>query len=129
MPARFVGESIAIHAAKRETQDERDFWLQVVMAEERRKEHARAFGEIGIRKYWDLPRGAIIGEVKFGASIRSEDMDAEVIEREEWWGNYSPGRFAWPVLEFRHYLTPVPFVGKQGFFEFEVPMGKEPDHG
>lgn len=48
-------------------------------------------------------------------------LDCQPVERitvapiERWWGNYEPGRFAWLLVDIVP-VQPVPFKGKQGFF-------------
>lgn len=121
MPARLAGQTVAIHAAKRETPDEREFWADVVMAEERREIYGHAFKAIGVEKYADLPRGALIGTVVFAASKRVEELDS-IGEIETDWGNFSSGRWAWPVMSSLHFPQPVPCRGCQGFFNVEMPL-------
>lgn len=116
MPARLVGKPVAIHAAKRDTPDERDFWTYVVMGD-RRELYGHAFAAIGIEKYADLPRGTIIGTAIFASSISTNRMDA-VSEMEAEWGNFSADRWAWPVIETTHFAQPVPCIGRQGFFSW-----------
>jgi hypothetical protein len=116
MPTRLIGQTIAIHAAKRDTPDEREFWLDVVMNPERRELYGRAFASLGIQNYNDLPRGAIIGTVQFAASQGTDDM--VVSEIEEDWGNYWPNRFAWPASLATPFEKPIPCLGRQGFFHW-----------
>lgn len=116
MPDRCIGRMIAIHAAKRDTPDEREFWVDVVMGKHR-ETYGHAFAALGIKKYSDLPRGAVIGTAVFRSPIRTERMDS-IGEIESEWGNYSTGRWAWPVIETTLFPRPIPFVGRQGFFEF-----------
>ncbi len=120
MPNRFIGQPIAIHAAKRDTPDEREFWMDVVMNPARRELYGNAFAAIGIQKYSDLPRGAIIGTAVFASPIHTEKMDA-VGEIESDWGNFSAGRWAWPTVHLERFATPIPCVGRQGFFEWASP--------
>jgi hypothetical protein len=121
LPAHLVNERIAIHAAKRDARDEREFWTDVVMAEDVRETYGHAFAAIGIRNYHDLPRGCIIGTVRFGACRETQGQFSE-----EWpssdWGNYSGGRFAWHVIETNHFPKPIPCVGRQGFFTIPTPI-------
>ncbi len=119
MPGRLIGQTIAIHAAKRDTLDEREFWTDVVMAPSLREMHGHAFAAIGIQNYHDLPRGAIIGTAVFASPIRTEKIDS-LGEHEANWGNYSPERWAWPVVHTDHFSKPIPCVGRQGFFEVQI---------
>lgn len=88
------------------------------MHERFRETFGVAFEAIGIKKYSDLPRGCIIGVVEFAPPVRVEQLTViGEIEREL--GNYSLGRWAWPVVKTEHFATPRPCVGRQGFFDWE----------
>jgi len=115
LPGRLIGKEIGIHAAKRDTRDEREFWNDIVLSN---VEFRRAFVEIGIYNYSTLPRGAIIGSVVFASPIRTESAKPDEFART--WGNHGPERFSWPVAHRTFYMTPIPCVGHQGFFEAEV---------
>jgi hypothetical protein len=121
MPKWLVNERVAIHAAKRETRDEREFWTDTVMDPEHRETYGHAFAAIGVQNYHDLPRGALIGTVVFGPSRQSKGWD-DVKWPESDWGNYSEGRWAWPVIETHHFAKPIPCVGRQGFFIIDTPI-------
>ena len=121
MPESLIDQPVAIHAAKRDTREGREFWLDVLMRQSRREIYGAAFQDLGIEKYADLPRGAIIGTVIFGRSVPTDDCDRMEIARE--WGNYGRGRWAWPVLNTHSFKEPVPRIGRQGIFEWdEVPF-------
>lgn len=121
MPRHYINQWVAIHAAKRDTGDEREFWQDVVMDPDCRERYGHAFAAIGIQNYRDLPRGCIVGTVRFGPSKRTEEFP-EGQWPESDWGNYSEGRFAWPVIETQHFPTPIPCVGRQGFFNVELAL-------
>jgi hypothetical protein len=115
MPPKYVGKPVAIHAAKRRTDDEREFWRDTVMRDPAlRAMYAEAFRAIGIKCFGDLPLGAIIGEVVFAGSIPTEKVELDSVEQQ--WGNYSAGRWAWPTTERKVYDKPIPCIGRQGFF-------------
>lgn len=117
MPSLLIGQEVAIQAAKRNTKDEQEFWMHVVMDTTRREIYGHSFAAIGIHNYSDLPRGAIIGKVKFARSVHVEDLDV-LGEIEHDWGNYSAGRYAWPVTETNLFPAPIPCMGRQGFFDW-----------
>lgn len=121
MPKHYANEWVAIHAAKRETPDEREFWQDVVMDPEHRETYGHAFAAIGIQNYHDLPRGFIVGKVRFAPSKRTDGF-GPVAWPEGDWGNYSMGRFAWPVIQTHHFAAPIPCVGRQGFFNVELDL-------
>lgn len=92
--------------------------METILDSPHREAFGVAFEAIGIKKYNDLPRGCIIGVVEFFPSVRVERLPSiGEIEREM--GNYSLGRWAWPVVKTEHFTTPVPCVGRQGFFDWE----------
>ena len=74
-------------------------------------------------KGWEqkLPLGAIVGAVElldvvptetlYGGHVSDADCDDLLC------GDFSPGRHAWKRGAFRRLPSPVPFIGKQGFFE------------
>lgn len=121
LPERLIGKLVAIHAAKRDTIDERMFWEKTVGT---MPSYATAFESIGIKTYDDLPRGCIIGTVIFGSPISTNRATPDIIARH--WGNHSPDRYSWPVLEKRRFATPIPCIGRQGFFTTLTPQSPCP---
>ncbi len=119
MPDKYIGQTIGIQAAKRDTEDEKEFWMDVCFDEFKREMYGRAFGAIDIRNYPMLPRGKVIGTVVFSKSVRTEDLAVSALEST--WGNYSVGRWAWPATEQKPFANPIPCVGRQGFFNWEMP--------
>ena len=63
-----------------------------------------------------LPIGALIGTVKLVSCTPTET--AKPSDLEEMFGNYDSGRFAWVGVEHK-VITPIPFIGRQGFFDHE----------
>lgn len=114
LPASAIGIPIAIHAAKRETKDEREFWIFTVLRNELFKESFRA---IGIIDYAELPRGCIIGTVVFTKCQKADETSVGMMENA--WGNFTPGRFAWWVESHNLFSKPIPYVGRQGFFDWD----------
>lgn len=90
---------LAIHAAKRWTRAEREF--------------AQAMG-LPI----DLPLGAVVAVGTLVAIHQTDAVRYRLGERELAWGNYDSGRFAWEFTNIQALPHPVPFNGRQGFFEF-----------
>lgn len=108
---------IAIHAAKRWTGDEMAFYAETVL----RDPQARAaFAAIGIDGPTDpLPLGAIIAQATLYGCVLTEDLLVDgVTELEQRWGNFGPGRYGWLLRDIQA-MTPVPCVGRQGFFDWE----------
>ena len=118
LPQRFVGVPVAIHAALRNTREEQDFWRDNVLDTIRRGFYGEAFARIGVHKWSDLPRGCIIGVVVFRQCWRTTGQFDVQDEIARVWGNYAPGRYAWPVATCAPLDAPVPYVGRQGFFSW-----------
>lgn len=90
---------IAIHAAKRWQKPEREF---------------AAIEQAAGRLPQILPLGVIVATAIIYGYQRTED--AEVGEVERIYGNYEPGRFAWFMRDIVALDVPIPFAGRQGFF-------------
>jgi hypothetical protein len=118
VPRSLIGERIAIHAAKRTTKAEEEFWMDVVLDRSGNREvYAEAFAKIGVNKWSDLPRGAIVGYATIAASNLTQDVTNKITEIEAEWGNYSQGRWAWLLTNIDP-IAPVPCIGRQGFFDY-----------
>lgn len=113
IPDQHLGKRIAIHAAKKDTPDQRAFWSELV------GEHRDAFTRAGFPDYMTLPRGAIIGTLVVTACHKTEDRVCQIGSDAYQWGDYGPYRFAWEVAERKLLPSPISFVGKQGFFNVE----------
>ncbi len=96
---------IAIHAAKRWTRDEREFWEDCCEAN-------RALPK-------DLPLGAIVAVGNLSIVLPTEALlgGGRVSLLEEGWGNYGPGRFGWMFDSVVALPAPIPYKGQQGFFD------------
>jgi hypothetical protein len=121
LPDWAVGVEIAIHAAKRDTQDERDFWCDTVIYGDHQQLYADAFATLDINRWDRLPRGCIIGTVVFLPSWKTlgQINASRVDEIASEWGNYSLGRHAWPTKTRTPFKEPIPCIGRQGFFNWE----------
>jgi len=64
-----------------------------------------------------LPFGAIVATCELVDCARVENVfpGAETI-----FGDYTPGRFAWQLARVKRLPTPIPWKGRQGFFEVAV---------
>lgn len=117
MPESFAGIEVAIQAAKRDTGDEREFWREIVL---RTPAYREAFARMGIKDYVDLPRSCVLGTVVFSQSVSTKGHLEEQNPVARDWGNYSPERFAWPVVKSTLLDKPFPCTGKQGFFRIPL---------
>jgi hypothetical protein len=107
---------LAIHAAKHRA-PKRDAWFEEEVAE-----------KIGL-DYWTMPRGAIVAVATLvdcakvmpnGTLKTARGRVIELSDREEYFGNYEPGRFGWVFENVRKLEAPVPFKGRQGLFPVPV---------
>jgi hypothetical protein len=105
---------LAIHAAKHLVQRELVMWLQM-------PEFIQALWPIAkdTRDVCELldrmPFGAIVGTVELVDCVRVETL-IELGPLENYLGNYHPGRFGWILEKPIAFETPIPCVGRQGFF-------------
>ena len=60
-----------------------------------------------------LPQGCVLGTVIFGERTLVESTSRT--RDDNICGNWTPGRFAWPILDFCKFETPIPVKGKQGW--------------
>jgi len=80
-----------------------------------------------------LPIGCLIGVVNLVGMRKTEDIVYQVSAIERMYGNYDPGRWAWITLDQILFKEPIPFKGKQGFFEVPdellLRLEKQPEKG
>lgn len=119
-PAKYIGERIAIHAAKARTRAVAD-----------------AIGAAyGFRK--PLPFGAIVGEatIENVAQVIGHDvndgwlhvrwaidgsLDEVIPPSDQKHGDFSIGRYAWKLIDIERYDPPIAARGWQGFWIWESP--------
>jgi hypothetical protein len=110
---------LAIHAAKRWTREEREFWADMCEVE--------GFDADA----HEMPFGAVICTVCLVDVKPTEQLIGSISEQEERWGNYGPGRFGFVFEGLQRLPRPVPFKGMQGFFDvpdalLRIPMAPPP---
>ena len=109
LPPRYLGERIAIHAAKRPVPKAIDADLELLCID--------LFG-VDFRS--SLPRGAVVGTVMIDQWTATEfcgpETDADSIA-----GDWTNGRFAWRLRNPQQLETPLPQLGQQGWFRVEIP--------
>ena len=106
-PKAFVGQRIAIHAAKR-----RDdlYGLQVTWSDD---DNAVATAlQPHILSPWDLPLGCVVCTAILAEAVSTDHHDFSG----EAFGNFESGRWAWRLTDVQHLPEPVPWRGAQGFF-------------
>ncbi|CAG0950703.1 hypothetical protein RHDC4_00057 [Rhodocyclaceae bacterium] len=113
-----IGKRVAIHAAKTDN-DIRELAAYYVawnedetFYDESYHVFLKAIVGLGFKTLRDLPRGTIIGTAILDASIPTNTL----IEPGPF-GDFSPGRYAWRMRDPQLLPEPIPFVGKQGFFD------------
>lgn len=112
-PVSLLGERIFIHAAKKCDGEIRSTWSRVSHGSEH-------FAAIGIHRFDDLPLGCLIGTAVLARCVRTEDSGVKPGSDEFLWGDYTPGRYAWYLRNVVRLDKPIPYVGRQGFFNVEV---------
>ena len=90
---------IAIHAAKRRLDADGHVLSTLLMAN---------------MNLNDMPLGYLIGTVDIVDCVKTE-----TVKRPHWqkvWGNYDAGRYAFVLARPLLFETPIPHIGRQGFF-------------
>lgn len=107
-PATIMGQRIAIHAAKNRSDL---LWLEESFARGHYDEFTDAIQALGFKHPFDMPTGAIVGTAVITGWIIAEAV------KDDPFGDFGPGRFAWTVEDPRPLPQPVPWKGAQGIFE------------
>lgn len=116
LPDRYVGEWVAIHAAARSCRPRE---LSPALDERCRYWWGRSY-EV------EVPYRRIVCLARFGMSIPTSEGDPSIIDRA--CGDWSPGRWAWPIRETRFvevFEQPVT-IGRQGWFSVRIEEEPEP---
>lgn len=80
----------------------------------------------GTRWSIDLPRGAVVGMVDvMDCRPVAEILAGQILAEDLACGNFDAGRFGWRRGEFRRFHTPIPCVGRQGFFRLPDPIARQ----
>lgn len=112
---------LAIHAAKRWTNDEKNLCCKEPFWE--------ALTEFCIGPPHgfdhDLPLGCIVAVAELRDCFEI-GWQPEIGSNEYAFGDWRPGRFAWQLNDVRRLDTPIPWRGSQGFFEVELPLEPRP---
>lgn len=73
---------------------------------------------IGLREYYMLSFGAIIGECEIDYITGTDHAKTKISEEELAFGDYSSGRYAWKLIKPVKYKKPIPFKGSLSLWEF-----------
>jgi len=112
---------LAIHAAKKTTRYQKQIWEDNV--EDPKEVDARDhFRKIGILRWEDLPFGAIVATAELYGMASTQQISAEgfCLIHDRPWGDFTAGRYGW-LLRNVQPITPIPCLGRQGFFDWEPP--------
>jgi hypothetical protein len=100
-PDSVQGVRIAIHAAKCWSKHQREFAAV-----------ERAVGRLPAQ----IPLGCIVATAVIADVVGVEYLRDTVGPVERLYGNYEPGRWGWVLKDVIALPEPIPFAGKQGFF-------------
>lgn len=120
-PARCIGRDVAIHAALHRPIHEllgylAEWRMQDGLAPLVGRQITRTATNWAGVKLEHLPFGAIVAVVTFVECRPTGSFTVQEIECEQFYGNFTPGRFGWVTTNPRRLKSPVPYKGHQGFF-------------
>lgn len=109
-PAKYIGQRIAIHAAKA-LPPAISLGLHLVCER-----------EWGGGERWRnvVPRGAIIGTVRLVQAYETDEPFINTSQIDRICGDWSPGRFAWLLKDIEPLAEPIPAKGKQGWWSIDA---------
>jgi len=81
--------------------------------------YREALKQMGFNHLKDMPRGCLLGTAVLAGFLPTENLT-----NPGYFGNFGPGRFAWHFVEHEQLKEPIPFTGKQGFFEVPPACGR-----
>lgn len=81
----------------------------------------------GFASWRDLPLGAVVATVELVTTRHAEDLNHGLSRAEFYLGDFSKGRFGWVTDHLVKLATPVPAVGRQGFWEWSPTDERPPD--
>jgi len=70
-----------------------------------------------------LPMGAVVAVGELFQTRSTTNSEHCPDDRERALGDHSPGRFAWSITSISRLPQPIPAVGHQGFWSWEMPAG------
>lgn len=108
-PQKYVGGYIGIHSTA-------SFPARKFISEELHELCCKTFGA-AYRE--ELPRGVILGAVIVGGAYPT-DQYAAASHEDAIAGDWSPGRFAWPLVSPHKFPALTPAKGKQGWWSYNV---------
>ena len=117
LPDRLIGQHVAIHATA--TFPARRFISSAL--------NDLCYDRFGCAYDISLPFGQIIGIVRFDPPKPTEELARYQPEDEITAGDWTPGRWAWPIISAIRLREPIPAKGKQGWWKHPIPL-RDPDY-
>jgi hypothetical protein len=114
---------LAIHATKSEPR-----WVNDLMngrLHESNQLFWECLGRMGYEAFPQLPRGAVVALVELTSVFPTQQLRNGLKEQELTFGDWRPGRFAWVFSAISRLSEPIPAVGRQGLWEWEMPLELE----
>ena len=118
---------LAIHAAKRWTIDQK-FLINCWPFQAALGPLVGQPVDLTGRRWWGvetehLPFGAVIAVCELVDCIKTDGMTQAQIGTDRPFGDFSLGRYAWKLENMRRLPVPIPAVGRQGLWKWQVPEG------
>lgn len=110
----YVGP-LAIHAAKKATGEQRDLFTQFLMNSQIRG----AMMQHWYHSFDNLPFGAIVAVCKLVYCVPTHEQVRHITETDRLLGDWSDGRYAWRLQNVVMLPQPIPYKGRQGFFNVD----------
>ena len=107
---------LAIHAARSLPKNWRQFQSEPFQRFLEPRCGLNGFGSPHIDR---LPRGMVVAVVELVGVYPIEEWTPSFGEDEWFFGDYSPGRYAWVMRAVRELPVPVPAKGKQGLWRID----------
>lgn len=110
LPNNIIGQDVIIHSAKAYPK----MYQRLCNTEPFRS----ALRPEGVRVCPELNCGMGLCVVKFIGCRRTEDVRSQLTPQELAFGNYFDGRYAWFTEYVERWASPVPHIGRLGFWEW-----------
>lgn len=117
-PTKYIDCIVAIHATAK-------FPPLKLLSDEL---HELCIDTFGCSYNFTLPLGAILGTVRLRRGLPT-DIVSPNVESDFIAGDWTPGRFAWPLSDVSAFATPIPAKGKQGWWKWSFPSPQETSNG
>lgn len=126
-PQDLIGKRIAIHAAKRKI-TEQEFYVDLAG-----KVRWEMYFRYGLKWNKEIPYGAIVATAMLVDVFQVKEVESHCLKVEvlaspglhtsipiDPFGDYSPGRYVWSLIDIEKLVTPVEAKGAQGVWKCDV---------